>query len=54
MNNNLHLSLVSQNSTVRPAVRSDAGMAKEFPVSSGCQHRKKVWWTDWFESSNSV
>ncbi|XP_028997069.1 protein SON isoform X2 [Betta splendens] len=29
------------NTSVRPAVRSDAGMAKEFPVSSGCQHRKK-------------
>nr|XP_046237893.1 protein SON isoform X2 [Scatophagus argus] len=29
------------NMTVRPAVRSDAGMAKEFPVSSGSQHRKK-------------
>lgn len=24
-------------------MRSDAGMAKEFPVSSGSQHRKKVW-----------
>ncbi|XP_077403074.1 SON DNA and RNA binding protein b [Vanacampus margaritifer] len=29
------------NTTVRPAARSDAGMAKEFPVSSGSQHRKK-------------
>ncbi|XP_026157820.1 protein SON isoform X2 [Mastacembelus armatus] len=29
------------NTTVRPAVRSDAGIAKEFPVSSGSQHRKK-------------
>uniref|UniRef100_A0A1A7XTV9 SON DNA binding protein n=1 Tax=Iconisemion striatum TaxID=60296 RepID=A0A1A7XTV9_9TELE len=30
------------NSTsVRPSVRSDADMAKEFPVSSGSQHRKK-------------
>ncbi|XP_077470468.1 SON DNA and RNA binding protein b [Stigmatopora argus] len=27
--------------TVRPAARSDAGKAKEFPVSSGSQHRKK-------------
>ncbi|XP_049919601.1 protein SON isoform X1 [Epinephelus moara] len=32
---------INQNTTVRPAVRSDAGMAKEFPVSSGSQHRKK-------------
>lgn len=38
--------LSNQNSTVRPAVRSDAGMAKEFPVSSGTQHRKKV--RSWF------
>ncbi|XP_041835122.1 protein SON isoform X2 [Melanotaenia boesemani] len=29
------------NTTVRPSVRSDAGIAKEFPVSSGSQHRKK-------------
>ncbi|XP_019723710.1 protein SON isoform X2 [Hippocampus comes] len=29
------------NTTVRPTARSDAGMAKEFPVSSGSQHRKK-------------
>ncbi|XP_024917987.1 protein SON isoform X2 [Cynoglossus semilaevis] len=29
------------NTTVRPGVRSDAGIAKEFPVSSGSQHRKK-------------
>ncbi|KAK2856697.1 hypothetical protein Q5P01_005432 [Channa striata] len=29
------------NTSIRPAVRSDAGMAKEFPVSSGSQHRKK-------------
>lgn len=29
------------NLTVRPAGRSDADMAKEFPVSSGSQHRKK-------------
>ncbi|XP_069031352.1 protein SON isoform X2 [Embiotoca jacksoni] len=29
------------NTMVRPGVRSDAGMAKEFPVSSGSQHRKK-------------
>ncbi|XP_029942971.1 protein SON [Salarias fasciatus] len=29
------------NLTVRPGVRSDADMAKEFPVSSGSQHRKK-------------
>ncbi|KAK5617285.1 hypothetical protein CRENBAI_008587 [Crenichthys baileyi] len=27
--------------TARPSVRSDADMAKEFPVSSGSQHRKK-------------
>ncbi|KAG7255600.1 hypothetical protein CRUP_027009 [Coryphaenoides rupestris] len=31
----------STNTSVRPAVRSDAGIAKEFPVSSGSQHRKK-------------
>ncbi|KAJ0062380.1 hypothetical protein NL108_011014, partial [Boleophthalmus pectinirostris] len=30
------------NMGVRPTVRSDAGIAKEFPVSSGSQHRKKV------------
>lgn len=35
------ISFSINNTTVRPAVRSDAGMAKEFPVSSGCQHRKK-------------
>ncbi|CAI5637771.1 unnamed protein product [Oreochromis niloticus] len=35
------ISFSVNNSTVRPAVRSDAGMAKEFPVSSGTQHRKK-------------
>ncbi|KAI4831620.1 hypothetical protein KUCAC02_001156 [Chaenocephalus aceratus] len=35
------ISFSINNATVRPAVRSDAGMAKEFPVSSGCQHRKK-------------
>ncbi|XP_008428413.1 protein SON isoform X2 [Poecilia reticulata] len=29
------------NTTVRPTSRSDAEMAKEFPVSSGSQHRKK-------------
>ncbi|XP_024120997.1 protein SON isoform X1 [Oryzias melastigma] len=29
------------NATLRPTVRSDAGKAKEFPVSSGSQHRKK-------------
>ncbi|XP_017281874.1 protein SON [Kryptolebias marmoratus] len=29
------------NSTVRPSGRCDADMAKEFPVSSGSQHRKK-------------
>ncbi|XP_033836656.1 protein SON [Periophthalmus magnuspinnatus] len=29
------------NMAVRPTVRSDAGIAKEFPVSSGSQHRKK-------------
>ncbi|XP_061692113.1 protein SON isoform X2 [Syngnathoides biaculeatus] len=29
------------NTIVRPTARSDAGMAKEFPVSSGSQHRKK-------------
>ncbi|XP_038571780.1 protein SON isoform X1 [Micropterus salmoides] len=35
------ISFSINNATVRPSVRSDAGMAKEFPVSSGCQHRKK-------------
>ncbi|XP_020510005.2 protein SON isoform X2 [Labrus bergylta] len=37
------ISFSINNTTVRPAAgaRSDAGMAKEFPVSSGCQHRKK-------------
>ncbi|XP_019965752.2 protein SON [Paralichthys olivaceus] len=35
------ISFSINNMTVRPAVRSDAGIAKEFPVSSGCQHRKK-------------
>ncbi|XP_031158258.1 protein SON isoform X2 [Sander lucioperca] len=35
------ISFSINNATVRPAVRSDAGMAKEFPVSSGSQHRKK-------------
>ncbi|XP_056287428.1 protein SON [Pseudoliparis swirei] len=35
------ISFSINNATVRPGVRSDAGMAKEFPVSSGCQHRKK-------------
>ncbi|KAF0046285.1 hypothetical protein F2P81_002814 [Scophthalmus maximus] len=34
------ISFSINNTTVRPAVRSDAGMAKEFPVSSGCQHRE--------------
>ncbi|KAL7845906.1 hypothetical protein AOLI_G00240980 [Acnodon oligacanthus] len=29
------------NSSVKPAVRSEAAFAKEFPVSSGSQHRKK-------------
>lgn len=29
------------NMAVRPTARSDAGIAKEFPVSSGSQHRKK-------------
>ncbi|XP_051915139.1 protein SON [Hippocampus zosterae] len=29
------------NTTVRPTARSDAGKAKEFPVSSGSQHRIK-------------
>uniref|UniRef100_A0A8C6WII2 SON protein n=1 Tax=Neogobius melanostomus TaxID=47308 RepID=A0A8C6WII2_9GOBI len=29
------------NTAVRPVARSDAGIAKEFPVSSGSQHRKK-------------
>ncbi|XP_061571760.1 serine/arginine repetitive matrix protein 2-like [Cololabis saira] len=29
------------NTSVRPGGRSDVSMAKEFPVSSGCQHRKK-------------
>lgn len=36
------LSFLCQNSTVRPSARCDADMAKEFPVSSGSQHRKKV------------
>ncbi|KAG8004755.1 Protein SON, partial [Nibea albiflora] len=35
------ISFSINNTTVRPTVRSDAGMAKEFPVSSGSQHRKK-------------
>ncbi|XP_047432368.1 protein SON isoform X2 [Mugil cephalus] len=35
------ISFSINNTTVRPALRSDAGMAKEFPVSSGSQHRKK-------------
>ncbi|XP_071320672.1 protein SON [Trachinotus anak] len=35
------ISFSINNTTVRPAVRSDAGIAKEFPVSSGSQHRKK-------------
>ncbi|RVE75028.1 hypothetical protein OJAV_G00012680 [Oryzias javanicus] len=35
------ISININNATLRPAVRSDAGMAKEFPVSSGSQHRKK-------------
>uniref|UniRef100_UPI003AABC7A2 uncharacterized protein n=1 Tax=Centroberyx gerrardi TaxID=166262 RepID=UPI003AABC7A2 len=35
------ISFSINNMSVRPAVRSDAGMAKEFPVSSGSQHRKK-------------
>ncbi|XP_030605903.1 protein SON [Archocentrus centrarchus] len=35
------ISFSINNPTVRPVVRSDAGMAKEFPVSSGSQHRKK-------------
>ncbi|KAM8902662.1 uncharacterized protein sonb [Spinachia spinachia] len=35
------ISFSINNTTIRPAVRSDAGMAKEFPVSSGSQHRKK-------------
>ncbi|XP_030265362.1 protein SON isoform X2 [Sparus aurata] len=35
------ISFSINNTMVRPAVRSDAGMAKEFPVSSGSQHRKK-------------
>lgn len=30
-----------QNPSVKPAVRSEAAFAKEFPVSSGSQHRKK-------------
>lgn len=29
------------NSSIHPTLRSDVGMAKEFPVSSGSQHRKK-------------
>uniref|UniRef100_A0A3Q0SS40 SON DNA binding protein n=1 Tax=Amphilophus citrinellus TaxID=61819 RepID=A0A3Q0SS40_AMPCI len=36
------ISFSINNPTVRPVVRSDAGMAKEFPVSSGSQHRKKL------------
>ncbi|KAM4602121.1 uncharacterized protein sonb [Polymixia lowei] len=35
------ISFSINNMSVRPAIRSDAGMAKEFPVSSGSQHRKK-------------
>ncbi|XP_029353092.1 protein SON isoform X2 [Echeneis naucrates] len=35
------ISFSINNITVRPAVRSDAGIAKEFPVSSGSQHRKR-------------
>ncbi|KAK0138452.1 Protein SON [Merluccius polli] len=35
------ISFSINNMSVRPAVRSDAGIAKEFPVSSGSQHRKK-------------
>jgi len=42
-NDNTLISLSVQNTTIRPSVSSDAGMAKEFPVSSGSQHRKKVW-----------
>uniref|UniRef100_A0A3P9I6E2 SON DNA binding protein n=1 Tax=Oryzias latipes TaxID=8090 RepID=A0A3P9I6E2_ORYLA len=37
------------NATLRPTVRSDAGKAKEFPVSSGSQHRKKVAYGEWVE-----
>eukprot|EP00066_Takifugu_rubripes_P015022 XP_011604288.1 PREDICTED: protein SON-like [Takifugu rubripes] len=35
------ISFSINNTTVRPTGRSDAGIAKEFPVSSGSQHRKK-------------
>ncbi|XP_068612316.1 protein SON-like [Brachionichthys hirsutus] len=35
------ISFSINNTTVRPTPQSDAGMAKEFPVSSGSQHRKK-------------
>ncbi|CAL8237104.1 unnamed protein product [Arctogadus glacialis] len=35
------ISFSINNMSVRPAARSDAGIAKEFPVSSGSQHRKK-------------
>lgn len=30
-----------QNPSAKPAVRTEAAFAKEFPVSSGSQHRKK-------------
>lgn len=33
--------LLFQNTSVKPAVRTEAAFAKEFPVSSGSQHRKK-------------
>uniref|UniRef100_H3DAE7 SON DNA binding protein n=1 Tax=Tetraodon nigroviridis TaxID=99883 RepID=H3DAE7_TETNG len=35
------ISFSINNTTIRPTGRSDAGIAKEFPVSSGSQHRKK-------------
>lgn len=36
-----HVPPFLQNTSVKPAVRSEAAFAKEFPVSSGSQHRKK-------------
>ncbi|XP_057686640.1 protein SON [Corythoichthys intestinalis] len=38
---NKAISFNINSATVRPTARSDAGKAKEFPVSSGSQHRKK-------------
>lgn len=34
-------SLVFQNTSLKPAARTEVAFAKEFPVSSGSQHRKK-------------